>query len=371
MEQGTAPKRATFPQVNEEDLVAASHTSTTAPTGAPTTGEAGASPPPFGTVAAPRMVVSAARDGVFGPPELVATTELSLHPFAHVLHYGSACFEGLKAHRGHDGAVRLFRHGRHVERMRRTAELLLLPQPPADLLGEAIEQVVTGNLDVAPEPPGALYVRPMIFGTEANIGAAAAPSRHAQLVVVASPVGDYFAGGGRALRLLVETDLPRTTPQFGEAKAGANYVMALGVTRGAAAEHGVDQVLFAPGGAVQETGAANFLLVDDDRVVTRALDSSFLHGVTRDSVLTLAADLGYQVEERQITVEELVSWRGEAALAGTAAVLAGVGTLVHEGREITVGDGQVGPNTTRLRDALVAIQQGTDEDRHGWLTPVC
>ena len=342
-----------------------------APSGStvPTT-EGATAPPPFGTVPAPTMVVCDVEDGVFGHPQVVPTADIPLHPFAHVLHYGSACFEGLKAHRGHDGAVRLFRYERHVERMRRSAELMLLPPPPDELLRRAIESAVVGNLDATPDPPGALYVRPMLFGTEANIGAAAAPSRDAKLLVVCSPVGDYFAGGGRPLRLLVETELPRTTPQFGEAKAGANYVMALGVTRRAAAAYGVDQVLFAPGGSVQETGAANFLLLDDDRVVTRGLDGSFLHGVTRDSVLTLARDLGYQVEEREITVEELLSWPGEAALAGTAAVLAGVGTLVHDGREVTIGDGAIGPNTERLRDALVAIQQGAGDDRHGWRTVV-
>jgi branched-chain amino acid aminotransferase len=340
----------------------------TATTAATAATAASASPPPFGTVVAPSMVVSDARDGDFSAPQVVETSDLTLHPFAHVLHYGSACFEGMKAHRGHDGVVRLFRVDRHVARMQRSAELLVLPTPPADLLRGAIEAVVTSNLDVAPDPPGALYVRPMLFGTEPNIGAAAAPSRDAKLVVVASPVGDYFAGGGRPLRLLVETDLPRTTPQFGEAKAGANYVMALGVTRRAAAEHGVDQVLFAPDGSVQETGAANFLLIDDHRVVTRALDGSFLHGITRDAVLTLARDLGYAVEEREISVEEVLAWEGEAALAGTAAVLAGVGTLVHDGREVTLGDGTVGPNTARLREALVAVQQGRAEDRHGWLT---
>ncbi len=330
----------------------------------------GTAAPTFGTVTAPSMVRAVVTDGGFGPVETVPTAELSLHPFAHVLHYGSACFEGLKAHRGTDGVVRLFRHERHVVRMRRTAELLLLPVPPVELLTHAIEQAVTDNLDVAPASPGALYLRPLLFGTDPNIGAAAAPSRDAVLLVLASPVGDYFSGGGRALRLYVETELPRTTPQFGEAKAGANYVMALGVTRRAAAEHGVDQVLFAPGGSVQETGAANFLLLDDDRVITRGLDATFLHGITRDSILTLARDLGYAVEERDISVDELRSWRGEAALAGTAAVLAGVGTLVLDGREHTVGDGGVGPNTTRLREALVAIQRAEAPDRHGWLTPV-
>lgn len=337
---------------------------------AATTVAAPAAAPAFGTVPAPAMVVSRVTDGVFGPAEVTATAPLELHPFAHALHYGSACFEGLKAHPGADGVVRLFRPDRHVARMRRTAELLCLPVPPVELLADAIREVVRANLDVTPPAPGALYVRPLLLGTEPNIGAAAAPSKDALLLVLASPVGDYFAGGSRGLKLLVETELPRTTPQFGEAKAGANYVMALGVTRRARAEHGVDQVLFAPGGDVQETGAANFVLLDEGRLVTKALDGSFLHGITRDSVLTLARDLGFEVEERDISVDELLTWEGEAALAGTAAVLSGVGTLVVDGHEHVLRDGGVGPVTTRLRAALLAVQRAEAEDAHGWTVPV-
>jgi len=324
----------------------------------------------FGTVAASSMVIAEARDGSFSGPRVQPTASFALHPFAHCLHYGSTCFEGLKAHRGVDGVVRVFRIDRHVARMRRTADLVQLPVPPAALLEGMILSAVEANLAEVPDAPGALYLRPMLFGTDPNIGAAASPSNTATLAVVASPVGDYFAGGVRPLTLLVETEIPRTTPQFGEAKAGANYLMALGVTRRARAEHGCDQVLFAPGGEVQETGAANFLLFEADRVVTRALDSTFLHGVTRDSILTLARDRGLAVEERTVTVAELLSWPGEAALAGTAAVLSGVGTLVHAGERHVVGDGAVGPVTLSLRAGLSAIQRGEVEDLHGWTRAV-
>jgi branched-chain amino acid aminotransferase len=320
----------------------------------------------FGTVAATSMAVAAADATGFGTHRVVPTGPFTLHPFSHGLHYGSTCFEGLKAHRGPDGTVRVFRLDRHVARMRRTAALMELPVPPAELLETMIVDTIAANLAEVPAAPGALYVRPMLFGTEPNIGAAASPSTTATLAVVASPVGDYFAGGVRPLTLLVETEVPRTTPQFGEAKAGANYLMALGITRRARAELGCDQVLFAPGGSVQETGAANFLLLDLDRVVTRMLDSTFLHGVTRDSVLTLARDRGMTVEEREVTVDELLSWQGEAALAGTAAVLSGVGTLVHAGTRHVVGSGDVGPVTLGLRAELAAVQRGEVEDRHGW-----
>jgi len=276
----------------------------------------------------------------------------------------------MKAHAGSDGVVRLFRPERHVARMQRTADVMMLPPPPTELFLAALPAITHANRDVIPDAPGALYLRPLLLGTEPNIGAAASPSATALFMVMASPVGEYFRSGGKALKLLVETEIPRTTPQFGEAKAGANYVMALGVTKRAQQKHGVDQVLFAPDGHVQETGAANFLLIDDTRIVTRALDQSFLHGVTRESVLRLATDLGYTVEERDVGVSELVSWRGEAALAGTAAVLAGVGTLVVNGAEHLIGSGETGPNTLRLREALLAIQRGEATDTYGWTVPV-
>ena len=326
---------------------------------------------PFGSIISSAMAVSVYEAGRFNDHELVAAEALPLHPAAHALHYGSACFEGLKAQRGSDGTVRLFRLDRHAERMRISAELLCLPDPPAELLREMVRDTVLANLDDVPDPPGALYLRPVLIGTEANIGAAARPSRTALLYVIASPVGDYF-DSSRTLTVAIETELPRTTPQFGQVKTGANYAMALGITRRAAEVHGADQVLFAPGGDVQETGAANFMMLEGNRIMTRALDGSFLHGVTRDSLLTIAREQGYDVEERDISVAELVEHapQVEMALSGTAAVLAPVGTLIHEGQRITVGDGSAGPNTTKLRETLQAVQRGETPDRWGWTTQV-
>ncbi len=326
---------------------------------------------PFGSVICDRMSVSVFDADRFNDHDLVATDSLPLHPAAHVLHYGSACFEGLKAHRGSDGVIRIFRLDRHAERLRISAELLCLPDPPAELLTEMVRDTVTANIDDVPRPPGALYLRPVLIGTEANIGAAARPSRTALLYVIASPVGDYF-DSSRTLTVAIETGLPRTTPQFGQAKTGANYAMALGITRRAAEADGADQVLFAPNGDVQETGASNFLMIDGNRIVTKAPDGSFLHGVTRDSLLTIAREQGYDVEERDVGVAELLARapQVEMALSGTAAVLAPVGTLVHDGRRVTVGDGSPGPNTGKLRETLQAVQRGEMPDRWGWTTAI-
>lgn len=327
---------------------------------------------PFGTVFGEMMPVVRFEAGSWSESAVGPTAPFSMHPATHALHYGSACFEGLKAHLGDDGNVRIFRADAHVERMRRSAEILHLPIPPVDLLTGMIRAAVESNLDQVPPNPGSLYLRPTLIGTEPNIGAAASPSKQALLYVLPSPVGDYFSGGVRPLKLLVETVHPRTTPQFGMVKSGANYVMALGPTLAAKKQFGVDQVLFAPGGEVQETGASNFMLIDSERVITPELTDSFLHGVTRSSILRLAQDLGYKVEERRVTTQEVFEWAArpdaEAALSGTAAVLSPVGTLFHDGEEIRVGTGEVGTESLKLRAALTDIHLGRAEDPYGWTT---
>jgi branched-chain amino acid aminotransferase len=327
---------------------------------------------PFGAVFAEKMALSRWDGKRFEEPRLEPVAPLPIHPAAHVLHYSSSVFEGLKAHRGINGDLRLFRLDRHIERMQASARLLYLPPPDGPLLERMIIEVVDAAREAIPDPPGSLYLRPTLVGTEANVGAAASPSKEALLYVLASPVGDYFSGGIRPLKVVVEVNRPRSTPTFGMAKTGANYAAALGLIMEAKHTHAADQVLFAPGGDVQETGAANFILLDDDRVLTKPLDPSFLPGVTRDSVLVIARDLGYEVIEADFTIDEMLEFveRGEAALSGTAAVLAGVGTVFHEGTEHKVGSGEVGPNTLRLRAALTALQTGVAPDIHGWIRTV-
>jgi branched-chain amino acid aminotransferase len=262
---------------------------------------------------------------------------------------------------------------RHVERMRQSARQLVLPVPDAGQLADMVRAVIDRCRDEVPEPPGALYLRPMLLGTTPNIGAAATPSTEALLIVLASPVWDYFAGGAKPLRIFVEDTMTRTASHLGVVKTGGNYAAALGPTLAAREKYRIDQVLFCPNGEVQETGAANFLLIRDGHILTRSLDSTFLHGVTRDSLLTMARSMGFKVDERVFDVREMLEWvkDGEAALSGTAAVLAGVGTLVlHDGTEVQVGSGDVGPVTQKLRAALVAIQNGVAPDSHGWTRKV-
>lgn len=339
-------------------------TATAAPASAPAAA--------FGTTFTSRMAVAWFRDGAWSDWRIQDTQPLSLHPAAHVLHYASTCFEGLKAYRWEDGSIRVFRLQRHVERMRASARLLCLPVPEPALVTEMTTALVDACRVEVPAAPGALYLRPTLIGTMPNIGAAAGVTTEAMLYVLASPVGDYFQGGARPLRILVDDHHLRAPPDFGMAKTGGNYASALRHIMQARETYGVDQVLFCPGGDVQETGASNFLLLSDDEILTKKLDGSFLHGVTRDSVLQLGARLGYRITERDLNVQELLAWieHGEAALSGTAAVLAGVGTLVYHDRRLTVGDGELGRNTLRLRDALTEIQAGRAPDPFGWLTEV-
>jgi branched-chain amino acid aminotransferase len=327
---------------------------------------------PFGSILTDVMAIAWYRDGSWTPHSLRAVGPIELHPAAHVLHYGSECFEGFKAYKWADGSVHVFRMQRHIERLRQSARSLVLPEPDAVQVALMVREVIERSRAAVPEAPGALYLRPVLFGTTPNIGAASTPSSEACLVVLASPVWDYFAGGARPLRIYIEEQATRCASHLGVVKTGGNYAAALGPTLAARRQYQADQVLFCPRGEVQETGAANFLLLRAGRILTRGLDSSFLHGVTRDSLLAIAPGLGYAVEERVFTVDELLGWvgDGEAALSGTAAVLSGVGTLIRGGRELRVASGEVGPHTQRLRAALTAIQQGKAAAPDGWLTAI-
>jgi branched-chain amino acid aminotransferase len=328
--------------------------------------------PAFGTLLTSHMAVATYQDGRWSPSEIKPVAPIEISPAAHVLHYSSTCFEGFKAYRGADGSIHVFRMDMHIRRMRQSARQLVLPEPDAAQLADMVRAVINRCRDAVPEAPGALYLRPILFGTTGNIGAASIPASEASLIVLASPVWDYFAGGAKPLRILVDDENTRSTAQMGMVKTGGNYAAALGPTLAARAKYKIDQVLFCPGGQVQETGASNFVLIREGELLTRGLDTTFLHGVTRDSLLMLARDLGYKVSERAFDVQEMLEWvkTGEATLTGTAAVLAGVGTLIYRGTEHRVATGEVGPLTTSLRAQLVAIQQGEALDRHGWLEKV-
>jgi len=327
----------------------------------------------FGSQFAPIVLRADYIDGHWGEVHAVASDELVLHPASHVLHYASSCFEGLKAFRSAGGGAHLFRPDMHIQRLQNSARHLCLPVPAPEMVMAMLKQVTAEHLELLPEFPGALYLRPLLFASDINIGSAGHASSNAILLVMASPVGDYFGGQDKTLRLMLETEHARTTPDFGQVKTGGNYAAALQHVLRARREHDCDQVLFCPGGDVQETGAANFFLLHDNTLISKHLDGSILPGVTRDSLLQVAADLGLQVEQRTLSVDELQdkAATGEAFLSGTAAVVTAVGELVRDGEIIVVGNGGVGGSTRKLRETLVRIQSGCSDEHREWLVECC
>jgi len=328
----------------------------------------------FGTVFMPQMALATFDNNTWSDTQKVSAESIQMHPGAHVLHYSSTCFEGMKAFRHADNSVHVFRMDQNIKRFEQSSRLLSLPIINVHQIESMILSIVAQYADDVPEPPGSMYIRPTHIGTEASIGKAAAPSLTSMLYILLSPVGDYYSSSAKPLRLLLDETGLRCSPHMGIIKSGGNYASALGPILQARTEVQADQILFCPNGDVQETGAANFILIDGNEIITKALDSSFLHGVTRSSILTLATDLGLTLSERDIHVSELLERAAkpgvEAALSGTAAVLAPVGTFIHNGREHLVGDGEAGPTTLKLRQALNDIQWGKAEDKHNWLVKV-
>ena len=300
---------------------------------------------------------------------------LSLDPAAAVLHYGQAMFEGAKAIRGDDGAVRLFRLGRHCERLASGAPRLCMPPPDPEMLAHAITELVKVDEAWVPRARNtALYIRPTLVATEPFLGVR--PANQYLLYVILSPVGSYYGGDTlKPVRIWVETQQTRAAKGgLGAVKAGANYASSLQAAMRAKKE-GYDQVLWLDGAKhemLEEVGTMNLFLVLGDELVTPALGDTILSGVTRDCILTLARARGIKVTERPLSLAEIVAAHDSGKLkevfgSGTAAVVSPVSELVTADRRMIVGDG-VGPIGQSFYDELTAIQRGAKRDEHGWLT---
>lgn len=326
-------------------------------------------PPPFGSVFAETMPISRFKNGTWEKYEIVPSNQLTMHPAMHVLHYGSACFEGMKAFRQAGDKIFIFRLDDHIKRLQVSAEILNLPIPDADLSRQMIIEAVKNASEIVPDPTGSLYIRPTLFGIDENIGKAGVASETAMFYVLTSPVGDYFKFGS-PMKILIDKEHGRCAPHMGRVKAGGNYASALAWQVKAKNEYGANQVLFCPNNDVQETGASNFMLIDGKKIITKALSDAFLHGITRKSVLAVAPNLGFTVEERDFTVEEIldvVNGGGEAILTGTAAVISPVTAFIFEGQEVAV---QSQEKALQLRQAILDIQFGQAPDAFNWLTAV-
>lgn len=316
--------------------------------------------------------------GGWTDPELLPFELLALDPASMFIHYGQSIFEGLKAYRHADGSLNTFRPEANAVRFQRSARRLAMAELPTDLFLGSIEALVRADARwVAQDPEKSLYLRPVQFATEIGLGVR--PSKSYTALFFASPAGAYFARGVKPVSVWLSTDYVRAAPGgTGEAKCSGNYAASL-VAQAAAIQQGCDQVVWLDAVEreyVEEMGGMNLFFVlgsgDSARLLTPALTGTLLPGITRDSLLKLAARMGIPAEEGRISVEQ---WRAgnasgeitEVFACGTAAVVTPVGSVKSQDQEWTVADGQPGELTMRLRSALLDIQTGAAPDPFGWV----
>ena len=312
---------------------------------------------------------------------ITAYGPITLDPATAVLHYAQEIFEGLKAYRHADGSVWTFRPEANGARLARSARRLALPELPVEDFIATVDELVRVEERWVPDAAGekSLYLRPFMFASEAFLGVR--PSKHVTYMVIASPAGAYFAHGVKPVSLLVSEHYTRAAVGgMGAAKTGGNYASSIAPQQ-EAIDRGFDQVVFLDAierTYVEEVGGMNLYFVHDDgSIVTPELTGTILEGVTRSSIMELAGKLGHQVQERRFTIDE---WREgvtsgritEVFACGTAAVVTPVGRLAWSDGEIDCSvDGDAGPVTQEIRQALVDIQYGRAEDSFGWLHRVC
>lgn len=345
--------------------------------------EARLASPGFGRVFTDHMVTIRWTEGRgWHDAQLVPYGPLEIDPANMTLHYGQSIFEGLKAYRRADGSVATFRPTANAERFQSSARRLAMPELPVETFVAAVEALVQQDRDWVPtQPEQSLYLRPFMFATEVGLGVR--PANEYLFMLIASPAGAYFSGGVKPVSVWLSEEYVRAAPGgTGAAKCAGNYAASL-VAQAQAAEHGCDQVVWLDAVErrwIEEMGGMNLYFVygegEDARIVTPELSGSLLPGITRDSLLRLASDLGYRTAETRISVDDWKNGNADGSLTevfacGTAAVITPVGSVKSTRADWTVGGGEPGPVTMRLREALLAVQTGQAPDTHGWMHTIC
>ncbi|MCW2527816.1 MAG: branched chain amino acid aminotransferase [Pseudonocardiales bacterium] len=334
--------------------------------------------PGFGRSFTDHMVRIDFVNGAWQPGEVLPYSPLSLDPATMSLHYGQLIFEGLKAYHQPDGSIATFRPEENAARFARSARRLAMPElSEGDFIG-SLEALVDVDRNWVPSgEDSALYLRPFMMSTEVGLGVR--PSNAYAYLLIASPAGAYFPNGVKPVSVWLSTEYTRAAVGgTGEAKCAGNYAASL-AAQAQAAQEGCDQVVWLDAvehRMVEEMGGMNLFFVygtgPSARIVTPALTGTLLPGVTRDSLLMMARELGYSASEETISTDE---WRegnasgeiSEVFACGTAAVITPVGSVKSAAGGWTVGDGSTGPIATQLREALVGLQTGARPDPHGWM----
>lgn len=325
---------------------------------------------PFGKVFSDHMFVVDYKGGEWQQPQIVPFGNLSMNPATSVIHYGQSIFEGMKAFKGPNGVVNLFRPEQNIERFNKSAIRMCMPTIPDELFMEALRELIALDQDWIPSLEGsALYIRPFMFATDEYIGVK--PSESYRFMIFTCPVNKYYSG---AVRVKVETHYSRSVRGgTGFAKSAGNYAAALFPAK-LAQESGYQQLLWTDAiehKFIEESGTMNVLFLVGNKLITPPVSETILAGITRDSILQLAEDFGYQVEQRKISVDELHGWLQEGILeeafgAGTAATVAPIQTLGMGETDFDlkpVNEWQLAP---RLANELDAIKRGIIPDKYGW-----
>ena len=307
-------------------------------------------------------------------PRIVPFGDFTVHPAAMVFHYGQAIFEGTKCYRRADGGLQLFRPADNMARMSRSAARMCMPALDEETALEGLKQLVRLEADWVPHQPGtSLYIRPTMIALDPQLGVHAA--HHYLFFIICCPVGSYYKEGLKPVGIYVEDEYVRAVRGgTGFTKCAGNY--AASILAGELAEQkGYSQVLWLDGVEqkyVEEVGSMNMMFAYGDHIVTPALNGSILPGITRDSILTLARQLGYTVEEKRLAIADIFAdakagTLTEAFGTGTAAVISPVGTLCWKDERLTIGDGGIGAVSQRLYDTLTGIQYGRLADENHWV----
>ena len=322
-----------------------------------------------------QVVVVWEKDKGWHSAEVIPYGPILMEPSAAVLHYGQEIFEGIKAYRHQDGSIWTFRPEANAKRLQRSAKRMSLPELPTEIFVESLRQLIAVDGAWVPEPVNekTLYIRPFEIAAENFLGVRAA--HRAEYRVIASPVGPYFTGGIKPISIWLALDSARAGKHgTGEAKTGGNYAAGL-LAQSEGYENGCSQVAFLDADTAtyfEELGGMNlFFVYKDGHVATPALDGTILHGITRDSVITLLKDRGVSVEERKVSLDEVIAGLAsgdivEVFACGTAAVITPIGEFKSRKGNYTVSS-EPGEVTVSLRQELTGMQYGTVPDRHGWL----
>lgn len=330
--------------------------------------------PGFGKVFSDHMVtITWTADKGWHDAQIRPREPFQIDPASAVLHYAQEIFEGMKAYRMADGSLALFRPEENARRFNRSAERMAMPELPEKMFIEAVEALVHTDEAWVPEGDGSFYLRPFMFASELFLGVR--PANEYIFCVIGSTVGAYFKGGYKTVSVWVSDEYTRAAPGgTGAAKCGGNYAASL-VATAEAFKNGCDQVVFLDAVErkwIDELGGMNIFFVMDDKTIITPPLGTILPGITRESIMKLASEAGYTVSETPYSFDQ---WQKdatsgrlrEAFACGTAAVIAGIGTVKYPGGTFAIGNSGDGEVTSELRGKLVGIQRGAVEDKYGWM----